>query len=72
MKNFIPNKLNEILILSSKNNMEFVYQKEGEENFIKFSIEPERKITVNIVNEKDKNLKKLINQKLEELNQLFK
>lgn len=72
MKNFIPNKLNEILILSSKNNMEFVYQKEGEENFIKFSIEPERRITVNIVNEKDKNLKKLINQKLEELNQLFK
>jgi hypothetical protein len=72
MKNFIPNKLNEILILSSKNNMEFVYQKEGEENFIEFSIEPERKITVNIVNEKDKNLKKLINQKLEELNQLFK
>jgi hypothetical protein len=72
MKNFIPNKLNEILILSSKNNMEFVYQKEGEENFIEFSIEPERKITINIVNEKDKNLKKLINQKLEELNQLFK
>jgi hypothetical protein len=72
MKNFIPNKLNEILILSSKNNMEFVYQKEGEENFIEFSIEPERKITINIVNEKDKNLKKLINKKFEELNQLFK
>jgi hypothetical protein len=72
MKNFIPNKLNEILILCSKNNMEFIYQKEGEENFIEFSIEPERKITVNIVNEKDKNLKKLINGKLEELDQLFK
>jgi hypothetical protein len=72
MKNFIPNKLNEILILSSKNNMEFVYQKEGEENFIEFSIEPERKITINIVNEKDKNLKKLINKKFEDLNQLFK
>jgi hypothetical protein len=52
--------------------MEFVYQKEGEENFIEFSIEPERKITINIVNEKDKNLKKLINKKFEELNQLFK
>jgi hypothetical protein len=72
MKNFIPNKLNEILILCSKNNMEFIYQKEGEENFIEFSIEPERKITVNIVNEKDKNLKKIINGKLEELDQLFK
>ena len=72
MKNFIPNKLNEILILCSKNNMEFTYQKEGEENFIEYSIEPERKITVNIVKEKDKNLKRLINEKLEELNQLFK
>jgi hypothetical protein len=72
MKNFIPNKLNEILILCSKNNMEFIYQKEGEENFIEFSIEPERKITVNIVNEKDKNLKRLINEKLEGLDQLFK
>jgi hypothetical protein len=72
MKNSIPNKLNEILIFCSKNNMEFTYQKEGEENFIEFSIEPERKITINIVNEKDKNLKKLINKKFEELNQLFK
>lgn len=72
MKSFIPNKLNEILILCSKNNMEFIYQKEGEENFIEYSTEPERKITVNIVKEKDKNLKRLINEKLDELNQLFK
>ena len=72
MKNSIPNKLNEILILCSKHNMEFTFQKEGQENFIEYSVEPEKKITVNISNEDDKNLKKLINQKLKELRQLFK
>jgi len=72
MKNSIPNKLNEILILCSKHNMEFTFQKEGQENFIEYLIEPEKKITVNISNEDDKNLKKLIDQKLKELRQLFK
>jgi hypothetical protein len=52
--------------------MEFTFQKEGQENFIEYSIEPEKKITVNISNEDDKNLKKLIDQKLKELRQLFK
>ena len=71
MKNSISNKINDILILCSKHNMEFIYQKEGDENFIEYSIEPQKKIIINLPNKEDENLEEILDLKFKELNQFF-
>ena len=47
-------------------------QKEGEENYIDYSVNPEKKIVVNISNVEDEELDKLLTSKIEELKELFK
>ena len=65
------NKLNELLILCGINNIVFTYQKEEGGNYINFN-EPEKTIVVNISDYEDKELDSLLNNKIEELKELFK
>ena len=65
-------KLNELFTICGINDFIFTYQKEGEENYIDYSVNPEKKIVVNISNVEDKELDKLLTSKIEELKELFK
>lgn len=65
------NKLNELLILCGINNIVFTYQKEEGGNYIDFN-EPEKTIVVNVSDYEDKELDSLLNNKIEELKELFK
>lgn len=53
------------------NHFVFVYQKEGNKNFINKIDEPEKTIIVNIVNTEDKELETLLDSKIKELKELF-
>ena len=65
-------KLNELFAICGINDFIFIYLKEGEENYIDYSIEPEKKILVNISNAEDAELDDLLTSKIEELKELFK
>lgn len=65
-------KLNELFRICGVNDFTFTYQKEGEENYIDYSIQPERKILVNISDTEDTELDNLLSSKIEELKELFK
>jgi hypothetical protein len=65
-------KLNELFTICGINDFIFTYQKEGEENYIDYSVNPEKKIVVNISNVEDEELDKLLTSKIEELKELFK
>jgi len=65
------NKLNELLILCGINNIVFTYQKEDSGNYVDFN-ESEKTIVVNISDYEDKELDSLLNNKIEELKELFK
>ena len=68
----MTNKLNELFQICGINDFIFTYQKEGDENFIDYSLEPVKKIVVNIANSDDKELDKLLSNKIDELKELFK
>ena len=53
------------------NHFVFVYQKEGNKNFINKIDEPEKTIIVNIVDTEDKELETLLDSKIKELKELF-
>jgi len=65
-------KLNELFTICGINDFIFTYQKEGEENYIDYSVDPEKKIIVNIPNVDDTELDVLLTSKIEELKELFK
>jgi len=65
-------KLNELFTICGINDFIFTYQKEGEENYIDYSLDPEKKIIVNIPNVDDPELDILLTSKIEELKELFK
>jgi len=65
-------KLNELFTICGVNDFIFTYQKEGEENYIDYSVNPEKKIVVNISNVEDEELDNLLTSKIEELKELFK
>lgn len=65
------NKLNELLILCGINNIVFTYQKEDGGNYVDFN-ESEKTIVVNVSDYEDKELDSLLNNKIEELKELFK
>ena len=67
----MSNKLNELLVLCSKNKIEFIYQKEGDNNYVEYSDNPHRCI-INVVNVNDENLDELLSENIKKLNQLFK
>jgi hypothetical protein len=65
------NKLNELLILCGINNIVFTYQKEEGGNYVNFN-EPEKTIIVNVSDYEDKELDSLLDNKINELKELFK
>ena len=71
MKNSTTNNLTNLLTFCFKNKVEFVYQNEEGENCIDYTTEPNKLLTINITNTEDKNLDKMLTDKLEELNQLI-
>ena len=72
IKNIMNSKLNELFVLCSKHDFEFVLKKEGNVNNITYNIEPKKKITVDLPDVDDVNLNKLIDSKIVELKDLFK
>ena len=64
-------KLNKLFKVCGINNFEFTYQKDGEKNFINHSLSP-NKILVNISDVEDVELEKLLDDKIKELEELFK
>jgi hypothetical protein len=68
----MTNKLNELFQICGINDFIFTYQKEGDNNYVDYSLEPEKKIVVNIPNSDDKELDILLGNKIEELKELFK
>ena len=68
----MTNKLKELFQICGVNDFIFTYQKEGDENFVDYSLEPVKKIVVNIANSDDKELDKLLSNKIDELKELFK
>jgi hypothetical protein len=64
-------KLNKLFEVCGINDFEFTYQKDGDKNFISHSLNP-NKILVNISDVEDVELEKLLNDKIEELKELFK
>jgi hypothetical protein len=65
-------KLNELFRICGINDFIFTYQKEGDKNYIDYSVEPEKKIVVNLPNVEDKEFNNLLTSKIEELKELFK
>ena len=68
----MTNKLKELFQICGVNDFIFTYQKEGDKNFVDYSLEPEKKIVVNIPNSDDKELDELLSNKIKELKELFK
>lgn len=66
----IPEKLNEILIICGKNNVEFLLTREDEKNNIKFD-EDSKKLIVNFSDFEDKEIENIIDEKLKELKEFF-
>jgi hypothetical protein len=67
----IPEKLNELLILCGKNDVEFILKKENETNEVHYDNET-KKVTINFVDVEDKELETLLSNKINELKELFK
>ena len=65
------NKLNELLLICSKNKIEFIYQTEGKENTVTFHPTIPR-LEVNIGDYEDEFLDKLLSDRIKELKNLFK
>lgn len=63
-------KIFQLLKISGSNNFSFSFQKEGTENYIKYSVD-EKSIIINVVNPDDPNLENMLNEKLKELQQLL-
>ena len=62
-------KLNELFTICGINDFIFTYQKEGEENYINYSID-EKTIVLNISNVEDVELDNLLESKINELKDL--
>jgi hypothetical protein len=67
----MTDKLNKLFEVCGVNNFEFTYQKEGDKNFITHSLNP-NVILVNIINIEDVDLEKLLDDKIKELEEIFK
>jgi hypothetical protein len=67
----VPEKLNELLILCSRNNVEFTLKRNDELNQINYD-DTTKNITVSITEFEDDNLEKLLDEKIKELKEIFK
>jgi hypothetical protein len=64
-------KLNELFSICGVNDFVFHLQKEGETNYIDYTLEP-KKIVVNIPDIEDVGLRNLLTDKINELKEAFK
>lgn len=64
-------KLNELFSICGINDFVFHLQKEGETNFINYTLDP-KNIVVNIPDIEDKGLDQLLTEKINELKETFK
>ena len=64
-------KIDELFRMCGINNFSFTLQKEGKENFIDYSLTPDKKIIINVPNYEDKEFEKLLDNKIDELKELF-
>jgi hypothetical protein len=64
-------KLNELFSICGINDFVFHLQKEGETNFIDYTLDP-KTIVVNIPDIEDKELDQLLSEKINELKEAFK
>jgi hypothetical protein len=64
-------KLNELFSICGINDFVFHLQKEGEINFINYTLDP-KNIVVNIPDIEDKELDQLLTDKIKELKETFK
>ena len=64
-------KLNELFKICGINDFVFHLQREGEKNYINYSID-EKKIIVNVPNTEDKEFDELLTIKINELKEIFK
>jgi hypothetical protein len=64
-------KLNELFSICGINDFVFHLQKEGETNYIDYTLDP-KKIVVNIPDIEDKELDQLLTDKINELKETFK
>ena len=64
-------KLNELFSICGINDFVFHLQKEGETNYIDYTLDP-KKIVVNIPDIEDTELEQLLTVKIEELKETFK
>jgi hypothetical protein len=67
----ITNTLNDMLVICSKNNLEFTLLKEEGENYIKLNV-INKTIEVNIFDHDDLKLENMLVEKYKELEELFK
>lgn len=68
----MSDKLIRLMVLCAKNNVEFHYLMEGDVNSIEFIDGDVKKLISKIPFHDDKGLEKLIDDKYDELNELFK
>lgn len=66
----IPEKLNELLVLCGRNDIEFILKKEDEVNSVNYDNET-KKITINFIDHEDKEMETLLDNKLIELKKTF-
>jgi hypothetical protein len=67
----ITNTLNDMLVICSKNNLEFTLLREEGENYIKLNV-TNKTIEVNIFDHDDLKLENMLVEKYKELEELFK
>ena len=67
----VPDKLNELLILCGRKDIEFILKKEDGANSIDYNNES-KKITINFIDHEDVEMENLLDNKIKELKELFK
>jgi hypothetical protein len=72
MENSKPEqKIIQLALFCYKNKIEFIFQKEDEGNYVKYESEPIKKVTLNISDPEDPNFESVLDERIDELNQLF-
>jgi len=72
MENSRPEqKIIQLALFCYRNKIEFIFQKEDEGNYVKYESEPIKKVTLNISDPDDLDFESVLDEKINELNQLF-
>jgi hypothetical protein len=64
-------KIDELFRMCGIHDFSFTLQKEGEKNFIDYSLTPDKEIIINVPNYEDKEFEKLLDNKINELKELL-